>query len=119
LPSTQTALTLKEHGSPSRAKGMLSLVITILLCLPSLIGGSVLFFNLATHRNITEWEQTSSALVALGLLFGGPLVALAMILGGITALSSKVPPAIKYAELSVVSTATIATLSLLSRFGKF
>lgn len=98
-------------------KSIVSLAVTVLLCVPSLVGGAALLANLMLYRDIAEWEQASSALVALGVLLGGPLVALAAAVGGMIALSRSVPVKIKYAHLLIVSLATIATLSLLFRFG--
>jgi len=103
--------------SPIRATGILTLSITILLCLPSLVGGTAFVFNLLLYQDIEQWRQTSSALIALGILVGGPLVALAAIVGGVTTLCRRVPFRMKCAHLFVVSLATIATLSLLFRFG--
>jgi hypothetical protein len=96
-------------------KGIVSLFATVLFCLPSLLGGAALVINLLVYENITQWGQTSSAFVALGVFLGGPLVVLAAFVGGSTALRS-VPAEFKYAQLAVVGVAAIATLSLLFRF---
>jgi hypothetical protein len=97
-------------------KGIVSLVATVLFCLPSLLGGAALLINLLAYENITQWGQTSSAFVALGVFLGSPLVVLAAFVGGSTALRSSVPAEFKYAQLAVVGVAAIATLSLLFRF---
>ena len=114
MPSVSRA---RKNWLSMHAKGIASLVVTVLLCLPSLIGGAAFLINLLLHRKIEEWEETSSALVALGVFVGGPLVTLAAVVGGITGLSRSVAAEIKYAHLFVVVLATIAMLSLLFRFG--
>lgn len=97
-------------------KGIVSLVATVLFCLPSLLGGAAFVINLLVYENITQWGQTSSAFVALGVFLGGPLVVLAAFVGGSTALRRSVPAEFKYAQLALVGIAAIATLSLLFRF---
>ncbi|MFB3815744.1 MAG: hypothetical protein ACE14L_16700 [Terriglobales bacterium] len=99
------------------AKGISTLFLTVLLCLPSLVGGTALLLNLLRYRNIGDWEQVSSALIASGIFFGGPLVALAALVGGAIAFSRGVSLQVKYAHLVIVILATIATLALLLRFG--
>ncbi|HXZ80427.1 MAG TPA: hypothetical protein VEG30_10890 [Terriglobales bacterium] len=100
------------------AKGLISLAVTVLLCLPSLVGGSALLFNQWQYGNIEQWEQTSSALVALGVLFGGPLVAVAALVGGTTAIRSNVRVEFKFVQLVTVGLAAIAAFTLLLRFGR-
>jgi len=95
----------------------ISLSVTVLLCLPSLIGGGALLINLLLYRSIAEWSTASSALVALGSFLGGPLVALAAVVGGIIAFRRTVSFEIKCAHLFVVVLATIATFYLLLQFG--
>jgi TRAP-type C4-dicarboxylate transport system permease small subunit len=92
--------------------------VTVLLCLPSLMAGAVLLLNLLSHQSIEQWEDTSSAFVALGVLVGIPLVATAAIVGGITALSLSVSTKVKRVQLIVVCLAAIATCCLLIRFGR-
>ena len=70
------------------------------------------------HRSIAEWEQISSALIALGTLFGVPLVLAAAIVGGIVAFRRTVSARVKWAHLCVVCFAAIATVSLLLRFAR-
>lgn len=98
-------------------KGVLSSALIVLLCLPSLIGGIALLLQLLLHGNIMEWNQTASALIALGCWFGGPLVAFAAFVGGMVSLT-RVPASYKYADLCVVGAAALATLSLLIEFAK-
>jgi len=105
------------HRFSMHATGIGTLILTVVLCLPSLIGGVALLTNVVLYRDIGQWEQTSSALVALGFFVGGPLVALAAVVGGIIAFSRNMPLKLKYAHLFVVSLATITTLLLLLRFG--
>jgi hypothetical protein len=95
--------------------GIASLVLTILLCLPSLLAGGALIIQLLLSRDITQWQQTPAALIALGGLLGGPLVSLAAIVGGIVSLT-RLPIKIKYAHLVVVALAALSTFSLLLWF---
>ncbi len=94
------------------------LLLTIFLCLPSLVGGSALLLEMALHRDISQWQETASALIALGALVGGPLVTVAAVVGGTMAFSRGLSLWMKYAHLMVVATAAVSTLSLLLRFGK-
>jgi hypothetical protein len=104
--------------SPPRPKGILSLTVTILLCLPSLVAGTALLVNRLLYRDIEQWEESSSALVALGVFVGAPLVPMAAVVSAIAALRQRVSVKIKYAHLVVLILATIAELSLFLRFGK-
>jgi hypothetical protein len=42
---------------------------------PSLLGGAALLMNSVLYRSIEQWKEGSSALVALGVIAGGPFVA--------------------------------------------
>ncbi len=97
--------------------GIASLFIIVLLCVPSLIGASALMVQLLVYDDISQWNPTASALVALGAWFGLPLVVIAAVVGAVVALT-RVQPRIKYAELLIVALASLATLSLLIRFAK-
>jgi len=108
-----------EHNwPPTHSKDIGSLAVTILFCLPSLLGGAALLMNSVRYENIEQWKDGSSALVAVGVIVGNPFVAVAAIVGGITTLSSSVSGSVKRVELFVVCLATIATFCLQSRFGK-
>jgi hypothetical protein len=113
---SSAALNVRSRWLSMHTKGIVSLVATVLLCLPSLLGGAALVMNLLVNENIMQWGQTSSALVALGVFLGSPLVVLAALVGGSTALRRSVPAEFKYAQLAVVGVAAIAALSLLFRF---
>ena len=117
MPRSESAAGVNKSWLSVHAKGISSLAVTVLLCLPSLIGGAALLMNLLLSRDIEQWQETSSALVALGVFAGGPLVTLAAVVGGITALSRSVSVQMKCAHLFVVGLAAVATLSLLFRFG--
>ncbi len=95
-----------------------SLLFTTALCLPSLIGGAALLVQLALYRDINEWREVPSALIALGTLLGAPLVAMAAVVGGVIALSRSLSTRVKYAHLFLVGLAAIATWSLMMRFTK-
>ena len=108
-----------EHSwLAAHSKDFASLGMTVLFCLPSLLGGAALLMNSVLYQNIEQWKETSSALVALGVIVGSPFVAIAAIVGGITALSSKVSGGVKRLELLLVCLAAIAMFCLQSRFGK-
>lgn len=116
MPRYESTAGAETGLSSVHAISIISLAVTILLCLPSLVSGAAFVLNLLLYRDIEEWKQTSSALVAMGVFLGSPLVALAAIVGGIATLSGSVHFRIKCAHLFVVSLATIATLLLLFRF---
>ena len=112
-------LTAEERRSSSKHHpGLVSLAVTALLCLPSLIAGAAFLINRLLYENLEQWEPTSSALVALGVFLGSPLVALAAVVGGITAVRRGVRQEFKYVQLMVVGLAAIATLFLVFRFGR-
>ncbi len=106
-----------DAGTTSLGWGIASLIVTVGLCLPSLLGGTALVVQAAAYGPMSNWKDTPSALVALGAILGAPLVAMATVLGGIISFT-RVPTPLKYAHISVVSAAAIATMSLLFRFAK-
>jgi ABC-type molybdate transport system permease subunit len=85
------------------AKGMLSFTVTVLLCLPSLVAGAALLVNLLLYRNIEQWTQISSALIALGIFFGNSAALLAAVVCAIAALRRRVSVKLKYAHLVVLA----------------
>ncbi len=101
-----------------RVKGVLSLTVTIVLCLPSLVGGLALLANLLLQRRLEDWGQGSTASVALGVFVGGPLVAIATMMGLLVAFRPAVSPQIKSAHLIIVSIGAIATICLLFHFAR-
>ncbi len=92
-------------------KGVLSLSATIALCLPSLIGGLALLTNLVLRQHLKDWGQGSVASVALGVFIGGPLVAIATMIGLIVALRPIVSLRVKAAHLIIVGLGAVATIS--------
>jgi hypothetical protein len=98
-------------------KGIISLVVTVLLCLPSIAGASMFLGNLLLQRRIEEWGAASSGLVALTVFIGGPLVALAVVISALVGLSHNVPRRIKCANYVIVGVAALVTFSLQFRFG--
>ena len=100
------------------ARGVASLIPTVVLCLPSLAGGCALALNLLAYRNLQQWGETSAALVALAVLVGGPLVTLSTIIGGLLAYSQRISGSVKLAHLVVVGLAAISTISVLARFSR-
>jgi hypothetical protein len=107
----------KLQTVPAPPKGTFSLILTILLCLPSLIGVTAFLLNLLLYRDPEEWGQISGALVGMGGIFGRPLVALAAVVGASVAFRTNVPPRILYAHLVVVGFGTIASLIFLFKLG--
>jgi hypothetical protein len=99
-----------------QSKVVLSLTATMVLCLPSLMGASVLLANLLLHRPLEDWGRASAMPVAIGMFFGIPLVAVAAVIGLLVALSDRISPKIKSAHLIIVGFGAIATISLLFRF---
>jgi hypothetical protein len=99
-----------------QAKVILSLAATTVLCLPSLLGGFALLANLLLQRHLEDWGPASTSSVALGVFVGGPLVAIAAMMGLLIAFSSSLSLKVKSAHLIIVALGGIATLCLLFRF---
>jgi uncharacterized membrane protein YhaH (DUF805 family) len=118
MPLRESVANAEKVWSPQRPKGILSLTVTVLLCLPSLVAGAALLVNRLLYRDIEQWTQFSSALIALGIIFGNSAALLAAVVCAIAALRQGVSVKIKYAHLVVLTLATIADLSLFLRFGK-
>jgi len=118
MPRSGRITAAEKRSSSKHYPGIVSLAVTVFLCLPSLIAGAAFLINRLLYRNIEEWAPTSSALVALGVFLGSPLVAAAAVVGVITAVRRGVPQEFKYVQLMVVGVAAIATLSLLFRFAR-
>jgi hypothetical protein len=117
MPSVCYIEAADKGWSRTRTKGMFSLAITLLLCLPSLVGGTAFLMNLWLYRDAAEWGQTSGALVALGCILGRPLTALAAVVGSTVVFRGSVSPKIKYAHMLVVGLATVSSLFFVFRFG--
>lgn len=118
VPRCESISSPEQSWMPMHVKDIGSLAATVILCLPSLIGGIALLINSLLYQSIEQWEETSSALVALGVIAGGPFVAVAAIVGGLSAVSRSVSSKLKAAELLMICLAAIATFCLLSRFGR-
>lgn len=99
-----------------QAKVVLSLTATVVLCLPSLMGGLALLANLLLRRPLADWGRASAMPVAFGVFFGGPLVAMAAMMGLLLTFSNTLSTKIKSAHLIIVGLGAIATISLLFRF---
>ncbi len=97
-------------------RNALSIVVTIVLCLPSLVGGSLVAGNALLNRQLEAWSATSQASVALGVFFGVPFVAVAALIGLLSALGDRLSTREKALELITVFCAAIATIALLARF---
>ena len=95
--------------------GAASLAVTAVLCLPSLLGASALAVQAIRYRDIRQWQEIPAALIALGALLGGPLVAAAAMVGAVISLT-RLSTRVKLAHLSIIGAASIATFSLLIRF---
>ncbi len=97
-------------------KGLASLVSVCVLCLPSLAGGFALCSNFLARRPIGEWNLPSSLSVALAVMFGVPLVLLALVIGGFAMLNVQVPRRIKWADGIVLVLAVVCSLAVSFRF---
>ncbi len=93
-----------------RRNGVLSLVVLLLLCLPSIAGMAALLFNLVIRRPIEAWGLSSSIPLAVAAMFGMPLVFLALVVFAPILLGRRVPFAIKLADLAILGVGIIATL---------
>ncbi len=101
-----------------RSKGILTLIPTILLCLPALVGGWSVLLNLSLQRPLEQWGQGSSAFVALAVLLGGPLAAAAAIVGVLVSLSQRIPARVKWAHLVIVAASAVSVASLQLHFAR-
>ncbi len=72
--------------------------------------------NFLLHRPIGEWGLASSVTVALAVMFGGPLVFVAMIVGASALLSFHVPQRIKYVDATILGLAIMFSLIVALRF---
>jgi len=99
------------------ARGVISLVPTILLCLPSLTGAMAVLANVVLERHIETWGTVSSIVVATAVFIGWPLIVVAAVVGGLVGLSGGVSQRVKYAHYIIVSLATLATFGLTFHFG--
>lgn len=97
-------------------KGIVNLIAVVLLCLPSLVGAIALLVNFLLNRPIAEWDLASSISVALAVLFGWPLVFVAMIVGGAALLNLGVSTRIKLADGIILGLGALAALIVLFRF---
>jgi uncharacterized BrkB/YihY/UPF0761 family membrane protein len=100
-----------------RSRGIASLMLTVLLCLPSLAGAGVIVVNFLLQRGMGEWGVLSSATVASAVFLGWPLTLLAAIVSCLTGLRRKVPAKVKYTHYFIVCLATVSTFSLSFHFG--
>ncbi len=97
-------------------KGVLSLIATLVRCLPSLIGGLALVSNLLLRRRLSDGGEGSAALVAVGVFIGRPMIAIAAMIGLVVALRPSVSAQMKSAHLVIVVLGMMATILLWFRF---
>lgn len=100
-----------------RVRGIISLVSTVLLCLPSLAGAMAVLANAVLQRHIEEWGVMSSVSVASAVFIGGPLVLAAAAVSVLVGLSRGVSQNIKYAHYAIVIIAALSTFLLTFHFG--
>ncbi len=93
-----------------RTKGIASLLLISLLCLPSLAGAMALAGNAIVHRPIGEWNLPSSLSVAVAAFFGTPLIIAAAAICALVLFRFQVSPRIKLADVMIVGLGMIATL---------
>ncbi len=118
MPGPVPVVRRQKIGTVTHPLSIGSLLAVFFLCLPSLLGGSALLANAVLYDGIDNWQPNLSALVALGVLVGAPLVSVAALVGAMVAFSRSVPTIIKSANLFLVALAMIATFALLIRFAK-
>ena len=56
-----------------RVRGIITLAVTMALCLPSLLGVSAVFANGLLGRGMADWGRFSSVVVGGGVFLGGDL----------------------------------------------
>ncbi len=100
-----------------RAKGIPSLVLLLLLCLPSTVGGAVFLLKLSTGQPVESWGVPASLMVAVAAMFGTPLILLAIALCVPIILGRKVSPGLKFADLVILGMGMAATLIVSFRPG--
>ena len=100
-----------------QVRGIITLAVTITLCLPSLLGISAVFTNGLLGRGMADWGWFSSVVVAGGVFVGGPLVLAASVVSAFAGLRRDVSRRMKYAHYSIVSVAMAATYALTFHFG--
>jgi len=99
------------------AAGIISLVPTVLLCLPSLAGAMAVLANAVLQRHIEQWGTVASVTAASAVFVGWPLVVVAAAFGALVGMSHGVSRRVKYAHYTIVGVATLATFGLTSHFG--
>ena len=97
--------------------GVLSLTATIVLCL-ALLADWLCWQTSCFNGGWETGGQGFAASVALGVFVGGPLVAIATMMGLIVAFRDGISLRIKSAHLIIVGLGAIATISLLFRFAR-
>jgi hypothetical protein len=78
--------------------GIISLVPTALLCLPSFAGAAALLGNALLRRHVEEWGAVSSVTVASAVYLGWPLIVMAAVVGALAGMSHRVSQRVKYAH---------------------
>lgn len=99
------------------ANGIISLVATVLLCLPSFAGILVVVLNASLHRQMSEWGKFCSLSVAAAVFIGWPLLLLAAAIAGLVGLSRRIPQSVKYAHYAIITLATVSTIAITFHFG--
>ncbi len=102
---------------PMHATSILSLSLTVLLCVPSLAGALAVLVNALLQHHVGEWGMVSSLSVASAIFVGWPLILLAAVVAAIAGLSPRVPQKLKYTHYVIVAIGTLATFALTVRFG--
>ena len=100
-----------------QTRGIVSLVPTVLLCLPSFAGAAAVLVNLLLQRHIEEWGTVSSLVIATAVFMGRPLLVTAAVVAWLVGVNRSVSQKVKYAHYIIVTLATIATFSMTFRFG--
>ena len=99
------------------ARGVISLVATVLLCLPSLTAAIAVVANVLLQRHIEEWGTVSSLVIAMAVFMVRPLLVTAAVVTWLVGMNRSVSQKVKYAHYIIVTLATIATFSVTFHFG--
>jgi hypothetical protein len=58
MPLRESVVNAEKIWSPPRPKGIVSLTVTVLLCLPSFVAGAALLVNLLLYRDIDNGKKS-------------------------------------------------------------
>ena len=100
-----------------RRRGIITLVLTVLLCTPSLLAALTVFINGMMGRGMVDWGRFSAVVVSSGVFLGGPLVLAGSVVSAFAGLRNDVSKRMKYVHYAIVCVAMMATFALTFHFG--